>query len=156
MDNGPTNGEPANGEPTNGHPLPPASTVYARTVDGRFGKGNRFGRGNPYLVRVHALRAKLAECATDDDLTRIVRKLSDLAAEGDVSAARLWLEYAVGRPVQALELSGPDGEPLGGDLATLRSVILTALDRHPAAKVEVAMALMRLRCTDGPDTGSSE
>src|SRR4051794_1014410 len=35
----------------------------ARLPDGRFGKGNAFGRGNPNLTRIHALRTKLLECA---------------------------------------------------------------------------------------------
>jgi hypothetical protein len=41
--------------------------------------------------------------------------MGELALAGDITAARLYLEYCVGRPVQALELSGPDGEKLGGD-----------------------------------------
>jgi hypothetical protein len=79
---------------------------------GRFGKGNSFGKGNPQLKRMHALRAKLLDCATDEDLERIVKKLAALAAAGDVAAARLYLEYVVGKAPQAIELSGPGGDPI--------------------------------------------
>jgi hypothetical protein len=127
-----------------------------RLHDGKFAQGNRFARGNPYLKRVHALRAKLVECATDEDLEKIVKKLSELAAGGDVAAARLWLEHCLGKPTQALELSGLDGAPLGGDLGMLRTVVLAALAKHPEARIEVAAALLRLRSTDGPDRDAGD
>jgi hypothetical protein len=43
----------------------------------------------------------------------ITAKLAELAEAGDVQAARLWLEYTIVKPIPAVELSGPDGEPLG-------------------------------------------
>jgi hypothetical protein len=102
------------------------------------------------------LRKALLDAADPAKLQALFCKLADLGIEGDTAASRLYIEYCVGKPVQALSLSGPDGEPLGGDLETLRSVIMAALDRHPAARIEVSAALMRLRYTDGPDASSGE
>jgi hypothetical protein len=139
-------GEPTNGQPANRRP------DGARMIDGTFAKGNRIGRGNPVNRRMAELRRALVDATDPARVKAVGAKLAELAEAGDVAAARTWLDYVIGRPIQALELSGPDGEPLGGDLDTLRTVIMSALDRHPAAKVEVAAALMRLRIADGPDT----
>jgi hypothetical protein len=118
--------------------------------DGTFGKGNTFGRGgNPYLRRIHALKSKFLDCTTEADIEQLVATLRELSAKGDIAAMRLWIETVLGKPAQALALTGFDGGPLGGDLATLQTVIMAALSRHPAARVEVAAALMRLRCDDG-------
>jgi hypothetical protein len=133
----------------------PQST-NGRTCDGRFARNNSLAKGNPAFRRMQELRKSLLEAADPATLQNLFRKLADLGMEGDTAAARLYIEHCVGKPVQALSLTGPDGEPLGGDLATLRTVIMSALDRHPAAKIEVAAALMRLRYTDGPDTGTGE
>ena len=32
--------------------------------------------------------------------------------EGDTTAARIYLETMIGKPVQGVEISGPDGSPL--------------------------------------------
>ena len=95
-------------------------------------------------------------CSTSADtgaVQRVARKLVVLAEDGDVQAAKLWLEYIIGKPPQALELSGPDGEPLGLDWPRLQSVLLGALSRFPEAKVQVALALRGLAADDSRDAG---
>src|SRR6478736_3466137 len=91
-----------------------------RLPGGRFGPGNKAALGNPNNRRMHELRAALLDAATPEQTAAIIRKMGEQAAAGDVPSARVYLDYVCGKPVQALELSGPDGEPLGGDLATLR------------------------------------
>jgi hypothetical protein len=122
-----------------------------RTAGGRFAAGNKFSLGNANARRMHELRRALLESATPEAVREVGLKLVELARAGDVQAARLWLEHCCGKPVQAVELSGPDGAPLGGDLETLRAVVLGALDRHPEARIAVAAALLRFRSSaDGP------
>lgn len=94
---------------------------------GRFTPGNQFGQGNPAARRMHALRQTVLDSLTEDDVRQVTRKLLELALAGDTTAIRLVLEYAVGRPVQAIELSGPDQEPLQVDLTCLSSGELEVL-----------------------------
>jgi hypothetical protein len=58
------------------------------------------------------------------------------------------LEYLVGRAAQPIEISGPDGDPMGLDVASLTRVVLVALAGHPVAKLAVAEALGSLAVTE--------
>ena len=42
--------------------------------------------------------------ATYDELERVLNKIKDLALEGDMKAAALWLAYIVGKPVETKEV----------------------------------------------------
>jgi hypothetical protein len=126
-----------------------------RLDGGRFAPGHQFAKGNPNARRMYALRKALLDSAGPDDVRRVGKKLLDLAEGGDVAAAKVWLEYTVGKPPQALELSGPDGEPLGVDWPRLQAVLLGALGRYPEAKVAVAVALRGL-ADDARDDGGAE
>src|SRR3954466_6916760 len=86
-----------------------------RLTAGRFGAGNRFGGGNPNARRMFDLRKALLDSAKPEDVQAVGAKLAELAMAGDVQAAKLWLEYTVGKPPQAVELTGPDGSALGLD-----------------------------------------
>ena len=71
------------------------------------------------------------------------------ALEGDLEATKLLLGYALGRPQQAVELTGADGEPLGVNFAAVTTIVLNALagPEHAEARVRIAADLMRLgRC----------
>jgi hypothetical protein len=116
-----------------------------RLEHGRFAPGNRFGRGNPHAKRMCELRKVMLDSIEDGTIEAATRKLGELAATGDVAAIKLLFEYAIGRPVQALELTGPDGEPLGGvSLVDLQITLMTALKPHPEARQAVGQALREL------------
>ena len=68
---------------------------------GRFGQGNRFGKGNPYAQRVAELRSLILEAVTDADLREIVRILVERAKGGDITAIREVLNRLVGKPTDA-------------------------------------------------------
>jgi hypothetical protein len=93
---------------------------------------------------MYELRAALLEAADGETVARVGRKLAELAEGGDVQAAKVWLEYVVGRPPQALELSGPFGSPLGGDWSQFQRILLGALGNFPEARVALAVALRGL------------
>ena len=97
---------------------------------------------------VQELRQAVLDAVTFDQVKAVINKLAEQAGNGDVSAARVFLEHTCGKPPQALELSGPDGESLGLDPAGLMPTILVALAEHPEAKIAVAAALQKLRHAD--------
>ncbi len=74
--------------------------VDGRDARGRFTKGNPGGPGNPHARRVAALRSTLIREVTKDDIRAIVRRLIDLAKEGDIQAAREVFSRVLGRPIE--------------------------------------------------------
>jgi hypothetical protein len=112
-----------------------------RESNGYFAKGNRFSRGNLGSKRVAELRGELLDATTADDVRAVSGKLLELAKAGDVHAAKVWLEFVIGKPRQQVELSGPDGGPLGVDMMWLTRVVLMALEGHPEVRLKVAEAL---------------
>jgi hypothetical protein len=94
------------------------------------------------------LRQAILDAVTVDQVKAVIDKLRELAGDGDVAAARVFLEHVIGKPVQALELSGPEGESLGVEMVTLTTTILASLAGHPEAKLVVAAALQKLNYVD--------
>jgi hypothetical protein len=94
-----------------------------RLPDGRFAPGNAHGGGSPIAKRMHEFRRALLDAGDIETLQALFRRLAELGLAGDTTAARLYLEYCCGKPVQALELSGPEGEPLGSDADELRRIL---------------------------------
>jgi hypothetical protein len=136
----------------------PVPTSNGRHVDGRFTPGNAIGKGNPGNRRQRELRAALIEAATPEKVKAVEESLHELAVGGDVAAAKVWLDHVVGKPVQAVELSGPDGQAL--DLPAIVSTIMIALGDDPDARVKVAAAFRKLGSSadgdavgGGPGTG---
>jgi len=84
-----------------------------RDNKGRFIPGNQaaVGRRQNHAERAAELReAALAE-VTGDDLRRIIRKLVELAAAGNVPAAREVLDRTLGQPIRAVDVSLTASEP---------------------------------------------
>jgi hypothetical protein len=80
-----------------------------RDIDGRFAAGNKLSLGNAGNRRQRELRTALVEAATPEKVRAVEESLHEVAVGGDVAAAKVWLDHVVGKPVQAVELSGPDG-----------------------------------------------
>jgi hypothetical protein len=89
--------------------LVPAANGH-RAPNGRFLPGNPGGPGNPFVKQVAALKGALYESLTPHDIRAIMQKMRDRALAGDVAAARLVLEYTLGRPVQGSTASALDAE----------------------------------------------
>jgi hypothetical protein len=64
---------------------------------GRFLPGNREGKGNPHAKKVHQLRAAMLAAITVSDMRKVVRKLIDMAAAGDLDAAEMLFDRVLGR-----------------------------------------------------------
>ena len=113
-----------------------------RTTGGKFAPGNRIGRGNGNHVKMSQFRKILLDAADPTRLIEAFKKLESLAVEGDLAALNLYLAYVVGKPTQAVELTGADGGPLGSDLI---AVVMEALSNHPSARIDVAARLRAAR-----------
>jgi hypothetical protein len=66
---------------------------------GRFGKGNKVGKGNPMNRKAQQIRNALLSAATAQDVRDICAKLIDGAKGGDLQFIREWLNRVVGVPV---------------------------------------------------------
>src|SRR5687768_12883578 len=95
-----------------GEPVQPESN--GRLPDGRFGVGNRVGRGSKLHNHMAINRTKLMEAVSAEDLTQIAATLTRQAIGGDVAAAKVLLDHLCGRAPQSIDLSGSvgDGGPL--------------------------------------------
>lgn len=122
-----------------------------RAEGGQFARGNKLARGNPNNRRMGELRKVLLDAVEPRHVEGVYRVMLRAALEGDIAAARVVLDYAVGKPMQAVEVSGPDGGPLGGDLGQLQAVILAALARFPEARFAVAAELRAVRDAGPPE-----
>lgn len=121
--------EPSEGsEAQPGPPFPPDGN--GRDDKGRFRPGNAASVGHKGPRKMVELRQAILDATTPETLGLVSQKLAVLALEGDVSAARLLFEYCAGRPVQGVEISGPEGEPLGRS-AELASALGEALGGYP-------------------------
>jgi len=67
---------------------------------GRWLPGTRGGPGNPFAARTAALRSSLLEAITPDAMRRITLRMIEMATEGDVAAAKVIMERAVGKPIE--------------------------------------------------------
>jgi hypothetical protein len=86
----------------NGHyETPPANDATGREANGRFGKGNAGGPGNPYNRRVAELRRALLTVVSDEDICAIGRVLLEKAKSGDLAAIKLLFTYLLGKPAPA-------------------------------------------------------
>jgi hypothetical protein len=72
-----------------------------RDALGRFGAGNRAGKGNPYKRRTARLRAEMYRTVTPSDVSRVTKALIDAAASGDVPAIKEFFDRYFGKPEAA-------------------------------------------------------
>lgn len=82
--------------------------ITNRTSDGRFGKGNAGGPGNPHAKRTERLRTALLRSVTPQAIERIVNRLLELVENGSgqeaVAAAKLLLDRTMGKPKIEVEV----------------------------------------------------
>src|SRR5688572_25683113 len=79
----------------------PAATAEGRDSRGRFSAGNRGGPGNPFGRRVAELKKAALEAVDEEDLRVVMTMLKQKAQGGDVAAAKLLLQYTLGRPTES-------------------------------------------------------
>jgi hypothetical protein len=104
-----------------------------RDAKGRFVKGNKGGPGNPFARQVALLRATMVYCVPPERMARVVIALTEKAASGDVAAMKLFFQYLIGLPTEAVN---PDRLPIDEwekfrDAAIKPEEIGEILDRCP-------------------------
>ena len=71
-----------------------------RDAVGRFAKGNKGGKGNPFARNVAMMRKCFFNAVTENEMTVLVRLIYHMAMEGDLKAAGLLFKYMIGQPNQ--------------------------------------------------------
>src|SRR6476646_381163 len=96
---------PRKGTPMSNSPHDPVGPEPTpdRAPKGRFTMGNKGGPGNPFARQVAEIRKLLLNSVPGERLTKIVLALVEKAEAGDVAAAKLVLQYTVGKPAEAVE-----------------------------------------------------
>lgn len=84
-------------------PTPAAQPSPGRDAKGRFTTGNTGGPGNPFGRRLAAMRQAVMNAVSADDIEALLKKLLEMAMGGDLAAAKLVLQYAVGKPKPVAE-----------------------------------------------------
>jgi hypothetical protein len=88
-------------------PRQPAPATNGRDANGRFVQGNAGGPGNPFYRKQVEFRRAVLELFTPEDVMSLLRVMLALGRNGDVAAAKVFLEYVVGKPHKAPD---PDRE----------------------------------------------
>src|SRR5436853_162769 len=99
-------------DPRPTEPAAPTSANNGHEPNGRWAKGNPGGPGNPFARQVAALRKVIVNRLTEEDLLAITEALLAKAKEGSVSAAKLLLAYAIGKPASSPDPDRLDGQEL--------------------------------------------
>src|SRR5262245_42524600 len=105
-----------------------------RDEKGQFTTGNRFGPGNPCARQMAEVRKMILEEGEESgDLRLVVKKLYQMAKEGDIHAIKVILSYTAGKPTPC-----PDPDTLDHQELTL--VAQTSQAVYPAMKTAEAMS----------------
>jgi len=83
---------------------PSANGDNDRDAKGQFAEGNPGGPGNPHAAQVAKLRSALLGAVSAEDVKAVILDVLKRAKEGNLSAAKMILDYTIGRPRPAAEL----------------------------------------------------
>jgi hypothetical protein len=139
--NGHAEAQPITTVATAAAPATPAAQDE-RGADGRFKTGNVAASRNPFHRATAERRKALLAAVTDEDVAAVARKLRDQALAGDVAAAKVLLQYVVGKPHPAPDPDRTDA----AELALMREwpCVLSIYDAvapvSPALAVEALAA----------------
>jgi hypothetical protein len=75
-----------------------AASTNGRAANGRFGFGNPGGPGNPHARRIAAMRQAILAAVSPEDVRDIMLALVAQAKEGNREAAKIVLQYTLGKP----------------------------------------------------------
>ena len=74
-----------------------------REANGRFAPGNPGGPGNPYARQVAEYKKATLAVVSIERLKRILDAIAKKAEDGDVAAAKLILQYTLGKPTTSVD-----------------------------------------------------
>lgn len=118
----------------------PTGTDPSGRVNGRFGPGNKCGKGNPLARRTNRLRAAIVRAEKAEDVAAVIAAMRSKAMGGDAVAAKVYLDRVLG-PVTPIEVQTRIAD-LEAELASavelLRSATALASAQPVAAEVRKA------------------
>ncbi len=117
-----------------------------RDERGRLMPGSRIGVGNSGQRHRGELRRSLINADTPENIRKVGEKLVQMALDGDVQAAKVWLDHVLGRPLAAIEVSEPSRGHL--DLYGVVNTIANALGDVPEVQARIAAALGQLELSE--------
>lgn len=79
---------------------------------GKFKKGNPGGPGNPNFVRAAQYRKGLEQAITAKDFKQVVKKLVQLAKDGDIQAIKVLFDRCLGKAAQNINLNNIGLQPV--------------------------------------------
>ena len=82
---------------------PSHAAANGRGRNGKFGPGNKYGKGNPFAKRVARLRSTLFKAVSPADLQEVLAALVRQAKAGDVTSIKEVLQRLLGPP-EAVDL----------------------------------------------------
>ena len=128
---------------TDNAPNPEPTSSDGHTSNGQFAPGNTCGHGNPYARQCAMLRKVIHEVVTEDQMRDLCADIFLRAQRGDMAAAKLIFQYAIGKPHPA-----PDPDTLDAhELRTLQANSLTPAAFEPmkdSLPLEPILSLMPL------------
>jgi len=126
-----------------------------RQINGQFAAGNPGGPGNMLARRQHELRRLLNDHTSEQDTVEVWRSIVNDAKGGDAVARKLFCDYVLGKPTQALEISGPDGG--GVNINNVLARVVAVLHAFPEARERVESMLDDTAdgALEGPATNES-
>jgi hypothetical protein len=112
------------------------ATDTGKDAQGRFTKGNKCSKGNPFSRRLAAMRQAFSDAVSVEDLQALAKSLYERALDGDNAAAALLLAYVVGKPQRAVDPDTLDQQELALQLdgPTQTDVLGALFDRADIAQ----------------------
>lgn len=106
----------------------PTEVSGHRTSLGRFGKGNKLGKGNPNNRKAQQLRNALLKSVDRQDVLDVMAAMVKKAKEGDTNAAKIVLDRLFGKPRLAVSI---ETEGNGTTIEVRRQVFATMFGLTP-------------------------
>ena len=130
---------------------PNPETAAPHDAKGRFVRGNVGGPGNPFGRRVADLRKIILAALNDAEMLAITQAMIARAKAGDVAAARLLYQYALGKPAKAANPDRVDIDEfnLREDAAIPTDEWMPMLDRFPADSINQLVGEAQPRLEQG-------
>jgi hypothetical protein len=108
-------------------PVIQSSEVVLRNSLGRFVKGHGPRGITRRINKIAALRSAIIEFSSPAQVEKIMETLYEKALEGDIQAAKEWLNRVVGKPVQQISVTDQEGNNIQSHMDVIRSEFLRRL-----------------------------
>jgi hypothetical protein len=105
-----------------------------RDSKGRFKPGWRGGPGNPRVRHLAEIQAAIHQAVEPRVIEGVIKRLAKLALEGDVAAAKVFLDRVVGRPREAQSGGAFTLPPIDG-VGDIPAALTSVLNAAAAGKI---------------------